>query len=382
MLINSKILAKKCDEHISYDLENGNIGCGVIEVRQNGELKYNKAFGEVHFSENDTPTNKTVFRLASMTKPITTVAALILFDRGSLSPNDTVEKFIPEFSSASIGELNETGNVITLCPAKTKIKVAHLLNHTSGLGCLEIGIKTDNNMSETDKATLESATKYYSTVPLAFEPGSKASYSPTAAFNVLARIIEIVSNKSFDKFLKDEIFDKLGMTDTTFNPTQEQWQRMTYMHNKSGNKSVQHPTTENCVFFDFPVTQTCGGAGLASTMDDYIKFAQMLLNDGEYNGVRIVSKESIFKMRTPQVSAKIMPRNNERWGLGVRVITSPDYKRLPVGAYGWSGAYGSHFFIDPVNKITAIYMKNSRYDGGSGTKTGAQLEQDIFESLE
>ena len=382
MLINSKILADKCDKHILHDLENGNVGGGIIEVRQNGELKYSKAFGEVNFEKNDTPTDKTFFRLASMTKPITTVAALILVDRGVLSLSDTVEKYIPELGSISIGKLSENGDIVTLCPAKTKLTVAHLLSHSSGMGCLELGTKTDNNMSATDKATLENAVKYYSTVPLAFEPGSKASYSPTAAFNVLARIIEIVSGKSFDEFLKIEIFDKLGMTDTTFDPTEEQWQRMIYMHNKSDGKSVQHPTTENCVFFDFPNSQTCGGAGLASTMSDYRKFAEMLLNDGEYNGVRIVSKESIFKMRTPQVSAEIMPRNNERWGLGVRVITSPDYKRLPVGAYGWSGAYGSHFFVDPVNKITAIYMKNSRYDGGSGTKTGAQLEQDIFESLE
>jgi CubicO group peptidase (beta-lactamase class C family) len=152
------------------------------------------------------------------------------------------------------------------------------------------------------------------------------------------------------------------------------------MHAKSEGKSVPGWVNEGCTFEDFPSTHYLGGAGLVSSLDDYSNFARMLLAGGEFGGERIIAQESVKLMSSALIPWEIMP-TNWSWGLSVRVITKPD-THLPVGTYGWSGAYGSHFWIDPENEITAVYMKNSRHDGGSGAVTSYNFELDVYSSFE
>jgi CubicO group peptidase (beta-lactamase class C family) len=123
-----------------------------------------------------------------------------------------------------------------------------------------------------------------------------------------------------------------------------------------------------------------GGAGLVSTLRDYSKFAKLLLNKGKIGDIPLISEETFNLLCTPQVSQGIMP-GNARWGLGVRVITDESYPYLPVGSFGWSGAYGSHFWIDPVHKIFAVYMKNSKIDGGAGNESAVKLEKAVYSSF-
>lgn len=151
-------------------------------------------------------------------------------------------------------------------------------------------------------------------------------------------------------------------------------------YDKIDGTGAVYPMKPGCVFDETPCTHFLGGAGLISSLDDYIRFAQMLLRGGEINGNRILSENTVKFMSEPQVPESIM-HGNERWGLGMRVITSDEYKYLPKGTFGWSGAYGTHFWVDPVNGITAVYMKNSVYDGGSGAITAANFEKDVFNSL-
>lgn len=155
---------------------------------------------------------------------------------------------------------------------------------------------------------------------------------------------------------------------------------MIAMHNKKNGESVVGNTCQGCVFGDYPPTNPIGGAGLVSTLDDYANFADMLLSRGLFGDKRIISAETFEQMTSPQVSPDIQ-KGNHRWGLSMRVITSEAYARLPVGAFGWSGAYGTHFWVDPVNEIVAIYMKNSQFDGGSGAKTAANFETDVTSAL-
>ena len=129
---------------------------------------------------------------------------------------------------------------------------------------------------------------------------------------------------------------------------------------------------------DLPLIYFCGGASLVSSVSDYSNFAEMLLAGGKNaNGERIISHDMINMMQAPSVSNEVMP-GPQKWGLGVRVITSDDYTHLPVGSFGWSGAYGAHMWVDTTNKITAVYMKNSLYDGGSGALTAVNFEDDIY----
>ena len=170
------------------------------------------------------------------------------------------------------------------------------------------------------------------------------------------------------------------MPDTTFAPCNSQWERMIDMHDFVDGKAILSPSAEGYVFEKYATSQTAAGAGLSSTLYDYCNFARMLLDEGVFDGKRLLSTETVSLMSRPQAPFWRSPQQ-QKWGLGVRVIAGEDYGILPIGTYGWSGAYGTHFWIDPVNKIAAIYLKNSRFDGGSGNKTGKQLEKDVFDSL-
>jgi CubicO group peptidase (beta-lactamase class C family) len=146
------------------------------------------------------------------------------------------------------------------------------------------------------------------------------------------------------------------------------------------DKNSEEKMIGDCVFSDFPCTHYLGGAGLVSTLYDYSNFAKMLLNKGRTEKKRIISENTFKLLHTPFVSEDIMP-GNERWGLGVRVIVSENYENLPVDAFGWSGAYGTHFWIDQQNNIAAIYMKNSLFDGGAGNESARNFEKAVRESF-
>jgi CubicO group peptidase (beta-lactamase class C family) len=261
--------------------------------------------------------------------------------------------------------------------AKNDITIRHILTHTSGIGSNEFKYK---KMTEEDKKTIDNSIAFHSKMGLDFEPESKQQYSGTGAFDVLTKIIEIIAQKDYQSFLKEEIFNPCDMVNTTFVPTQKQWGQIIAMHNKVDGKNQVAQMKENCVFADYPCTRYLGGAGLVSTLEDYAKFAKMLLNKGKTQKNQILNEKTFQLLHTPFVSEEIMP-GNERWGLGVRVVVRKDYKTLPVGAFGWSGAYGSHFWIDPQNKIAAVFMKNSLFDGGAGNESARNFEKAVNNSF-
>ena len=151
------------------------------------------------------------------------------------------------------------------------------------------------------------------------------------------------------------------------------------MHNRVDGENTVAFMPNGCVYADFPATHYMGGAGLVSTLSDYSKFAEMLLNKGKVGKSKIVKESTFNSLCTPQVSTDIMPGHTQ-WGLGVRVI-SEGHPYMPEGTFGWSGAYGSHFWVDPANKIFAVYMKNSLTDGGSGNESATKFEQAVYSSF-
>lgn len=190
---------------------------------------------------------------------------------------------------------------------------------------------------------------------------------------------EAVSGVDYRTFLKREIFDPCGMHDTDFVPTEEQWSRFIAMHTRVNGKGTVRKMWDGCVFTDYKATRSVAGAGLFSTVSDYALFAKMLLNKGRTDNGRIIREDTLALINQPRISTSD-PRN--WWGLAVRVVVSPDYQILPVGSYGWSGAYGSHFWIDPENEIAAVFMKNSCFDGGASNESALNFERAVSESLE
>lgn len=370
------ILKSNIEKAARYDFENNKVFGSAYCVIRGSEVIYKKCFGTVSAYSTQPVTENTIFRMASMTKPITAAAILILVQRGLLSLDDKVSRFLPGFRDIHITQITQNG-LTDLGKAQNEITVCNLLTHTSGIGSEPL---KEQKMTYQDKISTESAVEFYSKIGLDFEPGTKQQYSPFAAFDVLASIIEKVSLTDYRSFLKREIFEPCGMINTTFTPTREQWDKMIAMHNKADGRSSDEKMPGDCVFADFPITHYLGGAGLVSTLADYSAFAKMLLNNGKTPTKQIIGEDTLRLMRTPSVSEKIMP-SSERWGLGVRVIADEAYEDLPVGAFGWSGAYGTHFWIDPENSIAAVYMKNSLFDGGAGNESARNFEKAVKASL-
>jgi len=372
-ILNKRKLTRQIERIAEFDFENNKVfGSGYL-VMQKGEVVYKNYFGYASLAKkplNDT----TIFRLASMTKPVTAVATLILVDRGLLSLDDEVAKFIPEYKNVRITK-TDGGKLLDLGVAKTAITIRHLLTHTSGIGSNDT--EKESFITNEDRKTSLSYAKRFAELGVDFEPGSTQFYSAVAAFSTLGYIIEQVSGQTLQAFYTQEIFEPCGMTNTTFMPTTEQWSRVIDMHGRdeNGNTTVQMP--DGCVFGNYPVTHCAAGAGLASTMEDYAKFATMLLNKGKTETGRLMKEEVFKEMSTPKVKVD----DTTFWGLGVRVIADDNHPYLPKGAFGWSGAYGSHFWIDPSNEIVAVYMKNSTVDGGAGNESATKFEKAVKRAL-
>ncbi len=383
--LDPKTLAARLDARAEADLAAARIGGIGICVMQGGEVMYKKYHGRKSYAtgaSDETPDDKTIFRLASMTKPITAVATLIQVSRGLMDLDEPIEKLLPAFAEMDIGTLDENGNIVVTGKAATKLTPRILLNHTNGVGSLEVGAKQIADMTAENKQDIAHVVDCIRRSVLAFEPASAQMYSPIWAFDVLARMIELTSGLDYATFLQKNIFDPVGMPDTTFAPTEEQWGRMIKMHGRvaeEGKEPYSTDTTmvQGCVFGDFPTTWFSGGAGLASTLPDYVRFAEMLRRGGvTEDGTRILPAELVREMGTTTIPEHIMPAW-ERWGLGVRVIM-PIHGWMPGDCFGWSGAYGSHYWVDPANDITVVLMRNSSYDGGAGAVAACNLEKDVY----
>ena len=384
-LLNIEKLQKNLTQRNERDVARGTITCSQIIVNQGGKRVYQGEFGTNGVKGAPLARNAT-FRIASMTKPVTAFAVLLEVERGRIDLQAPITDYLQGYDNLPIahlvdGELQVTGI------NKTPIRVFHLLSHTSGIEMGDIITAITAKMDESQRQTLKDVVDYFADKPVFFETGTAQSYGPHVALDVAARIVEIVSGKDFNTYVKENIADVIGMKDTTFTPTEEQWSRIVKQHmlDENGN-AADAPDDYAHIYGSHPLTYFSGGAGLMSTAEDYSLFAETLLHGGVApNGRRVIGEEFLKQMYTPHCPIEFMDPGSQAagvtWGLGGRLFTN-DSGNLPKGSFGWSGAYGSHFWIDPVNKITAIYMKNSISNVGDGAKTIENFEADIMNSLE
>ena len=374
--LNVEKLRELIRTHAEEELAANKVGVKEVVVHQAGHRVYHGLFGT---SSAEEAKRRRLFRAASMTKPITAFAVAQLADRGLLDLYEPAYHYYPQLKNLQVAEMKD-GKIVSLRPAKNVIRVADLLCHTSGIGCAPVYTTMDQSCL---RLPLREALEVILTQPLSFEPRTAQAYSATNAFDIAAGIVEQVSGMAFDEYLQRNLFGPLHMTDTTFAPTEEQWSRMVPMHNRTAEgTSETFPTPKGCVFGDFVPERLLAGGGLAVTAEDYIRFAEMLLMGGvAEDGTRVLSREMVRRMTAPHVPEEI-DMGSERWALGMRVVVGADYPHgLGMGCFGWSGAYGTHFWVDPANGICAVMMKNSLYDGGAGNRSACQLERDVSDSL-
>jgi CubicO group peptidase (beta-lactamase class C family) len=353
---------KRIHDLIERRIETRDISGAVTLVARKGRIAHLEAQGLMDIETNKPMTKDAIFRIASMTKPVIGVAILMMIEEGKVRLGDPVSRFIPEFKQLKVavaqpqagGRGAAPSTAFYTVPAEREITVKDLLTHTSGLVSGTISTAEAAKISRKPGDTLASYIPQLAQVPLEFQPGSRWTYSPGAGFDTLGRIVEIVSGQNLDQFLKQRIFEPLGMKDTFFNIGDAQRPRIATMYQKTANglqKSPNQPAP--------PTTYFSGGGGLSSTADDYVRFAQMLVNGGQLNGKRLLSPRMVELMGSPFASDTLPGRaRGEAWGLSVRVITDAVARNtfLSNGSFGWQGAFGTHFWVDPKEKLVGLLM--------------------------
>lgn len=384
----------RIDSAINAEIEAGDIAGAVALIVKNGEVVYHKSFGLADIESRVPMQTDSIFRIASMTKAITSVAAMVLYEQGRFQLNDPVAKYLPEFAQMSvISSVDEEGNVTATVPATRPIKIIDLMTHASGIGYPFIPSKVQKSYHDAgviDGLTvkdlkLASQMKLLATQPLLFEPGSAFAYGLST--DVLGYLIEVVSGKSLDQFLREEILEPLGMNDTYFYLPEEKAGRLVTLYNEVADVGlVAHEGSGTDMEVNdvlYPVigakTYFSGGAGLSSTAHDYALFLQMLLNDGELGGVRILGRKSVELMRTGRVDwdGDDIPD----FGLGFAVVSDlgRNGELASPGAYAWGGAFDTSYWIDPHEDLIGVYMSQAR---PTSSDLGARFKTLVYQALE
>lgn len=351
---------KSCTEYIDENVKCKKIPgvvCGVYD--KDGKTIYEHIAGYLD-PINKTPMRRdAIFRIASMTKPITGLATLKAEELGLLSIEDDITKYLPEYSEMYVGRV-EDGKLIKDHKAKRIIKIKNLLSHSAGLGTGETNTIQASKYGRCVERN--STVKDYSKWLLEFDPGEKSLYSGMAGLDVLATIIELVSKTPYNDFIHKYILDPLEMKDTTFVISKDQQKRLARLCYIFDNGKDFEPFPDFDSGFDsFCHGYVGGAAGLYSTFSDYSNLCIMLVNNGVFKGKRLFTEESMKKYVTPILNPPV-PGVDEflNWGYTVLVRGGiGGCSLLPKGCFGWSGAYSTHFFIDPINKQFGLYMMNT-----------------------
>jgi CubicO group peptidase (beta-lactamase class C family) len=334
-------------------VDSGDLAGAVCVVGRRDGIVHESAVGFSNLATKEPAKASTLFRIASMTKPITAIGIMILADEGKLDPDDNVAKYLPEFTNQML--VAERGKeTVSLKKPSRPIKLRDLLTHTSGLAAYPKGV--DDVYTKRNR-TLSETTLAVGLLPLDFEPGTKWSYC-NSGIDTLGRIIEVVSGDSYEDFLKKRIFDPLEMADTTFYPNKSQLSRLAsiYAKDKDG-KLIPSPIA----LIDLPSApkHPIPAGGLISCGEDLAKFYRMMLNKGELNGKRILSEKAVAEMTRVQTGEiKTGFVEGMGFGYGWAVVREPKgvTAMLAPGTFGHGGAFGTQGWIDPTNDVFAILL--------------------------
>ena len=352
----------------------------VTLVARNGRIAHFEAQGLMDLESKKPMQKDTIFRIMSMTKPVVGVAVMMLVEEGKLRLTDPVSRFIPELQNLKVTVLNTDGvpppgNAIAaplptrVVDAARPITIRDLLTHTSGLMSGGASAAHASQVPIGAGEPLAAVIPRLKNVPLDFQPGTRWAYSAQYGFDVLARIVEAASGMPFDRFTRQRITDPLGMKDTFFYPATGNPRIATLYQSANGQLRRQpEGAFVNGAYFS-------GGGGLFSIAEDYLQFALMLMNGGQHEGRRLLSTRTVELMASAFVPDTLPGgRAGEAWGLSMRVITDPTVRNtyLSKGSFGWSGAYNTHFFIDPEEQLVGIYMTQSAF-----LETRAQMREDF-----
>jgi CubicO group peptidase (beta-lactamase class C family) len=355
--------------NVQRNVDNQRIAGAVTLVMRHGQVAWIKAQGMADREASKPMRTDNMFRVCSMTKPITSLAVMMLYEEGRFMLEDPVSKYLPEFKNPKVLVKPASGKPYTI-PATREITIRDLLRHTSGLtyhwnddlGAMYKEANVAHGLLPYD-GTIEESTKRLAALPLLFNPGDKWEYS--LGIDVLGRLVEVVSGKPLDEFFRTRIFEPIGMKDTYFYPPDNKLARLatayTYHDGKGLERFPETPVTERAFTFsaDYPVRGPkklfSGGAGLVSTASDYARFCQMMLDGGKVGNARLISRKSVELMTHDQLG-KISPDQGFGLGFGVDGVKAPLDELGTPGEYNWGGFFYTAFSVDPKEQMIVIFM--------------------------
>jgi len=342
-------------------VDEGKLAGVLTMVARKGKIVHLKMVGKRDVANDKPLTEDTIFRIYSMSKPITSVAMMMLYEDGLFRLDAPVSKFIPEFKDLKVFK-NKTKDGLELDDLEEEMTIRHLLTHTSGLVYGWGGRPVDTMYTEAKifekGSTLKQMVQKLAKIPLVFQPGSKWEYS--VSVDVLGYLVEVISGIPFGQFLSERIFQPLGMVDTGFEIPKSKRDRFAALYHpneETGKIEVvkESPLGDGDYKF-FP----SGGGGLVSTADDYMRFCQMMLNGGELNGVRILGRKTVELIRSNHLPDGVHMWGGDAMGFGLGfsvVLDGPKTGSLnSEGTYEWGGAAATKFWIDPEEKLIAVLM--------------------------
>ena len=360
---------ERISKAVQQSIDDKRIAGAVTLVARHGHVVWFKAQGMSDREAGKPMRPDSIFRICSMSKPITSTAVMMLYEEGKFLLDDPISKYLPEFKNPKVLVKPANGPSYTI-PATREITIRDLLRHTSGLtynwnedlGPLYEKANVAAGLMPYD-GTIADNVKRLAPLPLLFNPGERFEYS--LSLDVLGRLVEVLSGKPFDEFLRTRIFEPLGMKDTFFFPPDNKLDRLTtaytYYDGKGLNRFPDTPITEGSFSYsaDYPSKGPkklfAGGAGLTSTAEDYARFCQMMLNDGKWGNTRLLSRKTVELMTHDQLG-KIGPEQAFGLGFGISGVKTPLEELGTPGSYNWGGFFYTGFSVDPKEDLIIIFM--------------------------
>lgn len=394
---------------IKQDIAEGELAGAAAMVIRNGKIAYHENFGFADRESSEPITSDTIYRIYSMSKPVTSVALMMLYEEGKFQLDDPVSLYLPELGGLEVvvDDTDETGpsfnipdddptntaapdtveSKVETVPARRDMTVRDLMRHTAGLTYGFFGNTDVDKMYQKmgillfDK-NLDDMTKKLGKMPLLYHPGDRWHYS--VSVDVMGRLVEVLSGQTFDVFLDEQIFEPLNMVDTAFYAPKDKLDRLSQLYvpaqNGKGIEPAQSFISRN---FVAKPNLFSGGGGLVSTTMDYARFAQMLANGGELDGVRILSRKTIELMTADHCqNASIAMRSGGRtFGLGFGIVENQGLSGSLVseGSYSWGGAAGTLFWVDPEENLIGLYMMQTL---GPQKPFGEKFQQMVYQAID
>jgi CubicO group peptidase (beta-lactamase class C family) len=366
---------QRLDKVIETEIQAGKLAGAVMLVKRDGQDAVFKAYGQQDIEGRVAMKPDAIFRIASMSKAVTTIAALMLYEEGRFMLNDPVGQYIPEYAHSVVAVPPPPGSpgevkYVTV-PAKRPITIHDLMTHTAGLTYGDMLAIDDYKKAKLygwylldHDETIGDAMKRLAKLPLSAQPGEAFNYG--YGTDLLGYLVEVVSGQPLDKFVEERITKPLKMVDTSFYLPPEKAARLAVVYGAENGRLVRKEDSAKTDFIHGPRKLFSGGAGLLSTASDYGRLLQMLLNDGELDGVRLLSPRTVALMHMNH-TGEVFTGEGRAFGLGFWVNEKPGLygELVGPGAYGWGSAYFPQYFIDPKERLVAVLMTQLRPTDGS-----------------